>query len=423
MYDIINPADVIFDNVDEVVVTNDRMKYAEYFTAIEKFSYENGGIITGKIAQQLLLGEPITKDSFMYEIYFDDASANAKKLVNMLYAIKHEFINNRYIYMENAYRGKEIKIFVDTRVIAVIYTPASYQKIPITKLMGTNEISGHFAKTVKVVPIEFLMIDVYRILYSPNNAPEWETTYVIEQRLHKLAEKSLDKNAIEIVEGGGARDECDVNKNQIVKILLSHIQNTDFILIGDFANDIGAKQGRLQLLSSSPIKDIVAEFTAAISQTKQIKLSSTYTIVTADIRIAKHGIIAQCKQRQIHICDIYTSATVEPIPYIEGKNEHKNIKIGNPYVLARFCLIDLWAMKLIINQSEMAGERGKTNWSILRIRQLLKNYKQIKKTIEGSKPTALFQTTDYIGVFEEPNKTKRRLFPGYSVWYYPAENK
>ena len=66
MYDIINPADVIFDNVDKIVVANDRMKYADYFTAIEKFSYENGGMITGKIAQQLLLNEPITKDSFMY---------------------------------------------------------------------------------------------------------------------------------------------------------------------------------------------------------------------------------------------------------------------------------------------------------------------------------------------------------------------
>ena len=414
MYDIINPSEILLQNVEEIVITNDRMLYADYFKVIEEFSYANGGIITGNIAIQLLLNTPIDRNSFIYDIYFDDAENIARKLTSQLYQIKNEFIDNKYVYMEVAFRGKEIKIYVDTRVVAVIHAPARHQQIPITKLMGTNEVVGHFAKTVNVVPVEFLLIDMYRALYSPSNAAEWGDLYETETQLYNLVENSLQSNVLKMVSGG---DATPPNKNEIVKILINYMRDSDHILIGDY---VAGQNTRMQIISSMDINAIITEFTTAIAQTKQVKLNHTRAIVTADIRILKYSVFALSKQNQVHICDVYTSAAVEPIPYVDGTGEYKNIKIGNPYVLARFCLIDLWSMKLIINQSDVDGNKSKVNWSRMRIKQLLQNYKQIKKNINTAKPTALFQLRNYVGIYEDPRKTKRRLFPGYSVFFYPA---
>jgi len=426
MYSILNPTQILLEEAEKVVVENDRMLYVDYFKAIESFIAENDGVVTGNIASQLLLNKPIDRNSFMYEIYFDDAGKKANELVDKLYEIKHLFVNSKLIYSQTRLKGREIDIFVDGRKFAIIYSPTKYQQIPITKLMGDNKVPGHFNTNIRVVPVEFLLIDIYCRLYSPNPIyiREWSDLYAMESKLYNLVEKSLSKNIFQRIEGGNDDDnEVLPNKREMVAIVLEYLRDSDHILIGDHVEKFNAKTARLQLISHMPINEIVAELTTAIAAIKQIKIIFNTTGITADIRILKYTVFAWSKNQQIHICDIYNSAAVEPIPFIMGKGEHKNIKLGNLYVRARFLLIDLWAMKLIINQDRMKGEKGKEGWSTMRINELLKSYKNIKKQISEAKPSELFQYRDYVGVYEEPRTTKRKIFQGYPSYYYPAKVK
>ena len=425
MYSILNPTQILLEEAEKVVVENDRMLYVDYFKVIESFIAENDGVVTGNIASQLLLNKPIDRNSFMYEIYFDDASKKANELVDKLYEIKHLFVNSKLIYSQIRLKGREIDIFVDGRKFAIIYSPTKYQQIPITKLMGDNKVSGHFNTNIRVVPVEFLLIDIYCKLYSPNPIyiKEWGDLYTMESKLYNLVEKSLSKNIFQRIEGGNDDNEVLPNKREMVAIVLEYLRDSDHILMGDHVEKFNAKTARLQLISHMPINEIVAELTTAIAAIKQIKIIFNTTGITADIRILKYTVFAWSKNQQIHICDIYNSAAVEPIPFIMGKGEHKNIKLGNLYVRARFLLIDLWAMKLIINQDRMKGEKGKEGWSTMRINELLKSYKNIKKQISEAKPSKLFQYRDYVGVYEEPRTTKRKIFQGYPSYYYPAKVK
>lgn len=433
MYRILNPTAILLEKAAEVVVQNDRMLYADYFKAIEEFVAGNDGAIAGNIASQLLLGEPINKDSFMYEIYLDNADEKAKELVDQLHKIKHIFVNPKHVYSQSRLKGREIDIFVDTRKFATVFSPSKHQQIPITKLMGDSMLPGHFASEIKVIPVEFLLIDVYRKLYSPFHVSEWSDLYAAERNLYKLVAPSLSKNVLAPIQGGGdgdgdgdsGMDTTDTlpNKQEMAGLLLNHIRDSDHILIGDHVEKFGAKNARMQLISAMPINEIVAEFTTAIAAVKQIKIIYNVAAVTADIRTLKYSVFAWSKNNQIHLCDVYNSAAIEPIPYVMGKGDQKGIKIGNLFVRARFCLIDLWAMKLIINQDRMKGEDSKVGWSTMRIKELLQNYTSIKKQIDQAKPTALFQYRDYVGVFEDPRATKRGMFGYHASYYYPAKWK
>jgi len=423
MYAILNPTKILLEEAAKVVIQNDRMLYADYFKAIEEFVAANDGVIAGNVASQLLLGESINKDSFMYEIYLDDADNKAKELVNKLYEIKHIFVNPKHIYMQSKLKGKEIDIFVDTRKFATVFSPSKHQQISITKLMGKNTMPGHFAPEIRVVPVEFLLIDVYRKLYSPFHIGEWGDLYSAERELYKLVERSLGQNILQPISGGASNNATDElpNKQEMVSLLLNHIRDSDHVLIGDHVEKFGAKNARMQIITMTPINEVIADFTSAIAKVKQIKMIYNATSVTADIRVLKYTIFAWSKNNQVHLCDVYNSAAIEPMPFVMGKGEQKDIKIGNLFVRARFRLIDLWAMKLIINQDRMKGEEGKIGWSTMRINELLRSYKNIKKQIDQAAPATLFQYRDYVGVFEDPRATKRRMFDWHSSFYYPAK--
>jgi hypothetical protein len=517
MYKTLNVIPEIIEAASDVVVKNDRMLYVDYYRLIEDFAFANHGIIGGNIASQLILGEPVGKDSFSYEIYFDNANEMARKLIEKLTEINNQFVKPRYIFMDALYRGREINIYVDLRLIAVILTPASYKSIPITKLMGVNTVDGHFAPSANVVPVEYLLIDIYRKLYSPRHVEEWEHLYHVEDELYKLVAGELKQNVLEkiavgvgfssknhggsfsskkhsgsfssknhggggdngsddggdsgsdidIIDGGrshkrdkrnkrnkrdsvgdGERgdhgsdgdddgddgdstsdngsergDGAESTKREMVEIILTYIKNTDFVLIGDYADASPNDNSRLQLISALPISTIIADFTRALSVNKQIKLTHTHAIVTADIRVTKYSISAMFKQSLTHICDIYTSAMMEPIPFVDGVGKHKNIKIGSLYVRARFCLIDLWSMKLIINQNRLQGLTAQEKWSAYRITTLLNIYRGIKKQIKSAKITDLFQYSNYVGGYEDIRVTKRNMYPGHPQTYNPTINK
>ena len=205
----------------------------------------------------------------------------------------------------------------------------------------------------------------------------------------------------------------------MVELLLSHLRDSDHVVVGDYATE-DVKDSRLQLVSAMPIDQFIKEATTALTRSKQVKLIYQRAIVTADIRVAKYTVYVRCKQNQTHLCDVYSSAAIEPIPFVEGKGKLSKIKIGNLFVRARFCLIDLWSMKLIINQNRLRGNTAQEKWSMWRIKALLSQFQDVKSQITNTPPKELFQRTDYVGIYEDFKLTKRKMYPGFSSFYYPA---
>jgi hypothetical protein len=107
--------------------------------------------------------------------------------------------------------------------------------------------------------------------------------------------------------------------------------------------------------------------------------------------------------------DIYNSGQFEMIPYIK-QNHHM---IGNPFVLFRFIMIDLWVIRIIHKMNLIDKKFLKT-----KIRNLFNLMKQIKQM----KWKSWIFGTQYLGVFQDYHTSKRIEMVGkeFSLPYYPA---
>ena len=74
------------------VLEHDRMDYAPYFIAVEKYMAEHGMILGGKTSIDLLLGVPLNKDSFYYEIYSRHVDEHTKNLTKLLAKIHFVYV-------------------------------------------------------------------------------------------------------------------------------------------------------------------------------------------------------------------------------------------------------------------------------------------------------------------------------------------
>ena len=411
------------------VLENDRAQYQPYFETAERFCSERGVVIGGLNGIKLLLGEPLTKDSFFWELYCADTFAIAKDLVEVLYATKVNHIDSRTLNLQTNIKNREFTIAVDARILFKVYSLDMYRGVSLSNVMGSVQCDGWFGSKVNVFPPAIVLISLYQNLYSPSKCGQWEDSLTAEKSVYK---KFIDEDGTDVKEGGFDKSVAD-------DILLrSLLKDKRIVLIGDYAaSKYGLVSGsRIQILTDIPPEELSAMTSRVLSEEKnqlrRVKVTHTRTSyarfnlnIPSDFQISKHTMYAVVGGEQIPLFDVFNSPEYEQIPYVVIDK----IQIATPYVLLRFVFIDIWIIKLIIgieqvkNDAEVKKELGlkaRIN-SLKALASKLRDYAESKLAVE---PFHIFSMTT-IGVNTSETVAKKKLIAnvGYRLPnIYPALN-
>lgn len=464
----IDQVEPIAGDVKEKIM-NERMRYGSVYEVIEKYLHNNGSImIGGRIGVQLLLERERSTETFMfqYELFAENAFKHANILTNEVSKIlspggawrEGEFI----VWLKSQSTSsayKKYSIYVDNRpIVTIIGIPSGATDIikPVTVLSFDKK------KNILVVPAEIMLLDIYRTLYTPGEVDLWDEYLSDENQLfHHLQEREniIRENAID----GGDED----HTGNITMKIRKHIEmvvmkefivnNAEIVLLGEHAlhiiNEDVMHTPIIHITTSMDIEQLTKRLDALFikegikdTQGDQIfvNVKDQYFNIMKDHRLRRYVILVSTKE----IMYVYNSAQYDIIPFnvVHQSNTKKFISIGNPFVILRFFLVEIWIVRWILSlgkiEESFAKKRIDSMLSqVLSLRKFMTEGSSSNKTIttisdsyfgETSEAEGLkiFQNNvnDYLGVFvSEVISHKRDLeeqkkYPDYMPQRYYKEN-
>lgn len=412
---------------EKIVLDNDRMLYLPFFSAAEKFCSENNVLFGGRVGIDLLIGESITKDSFLWELYCDDTFNTAKLLANALSNVNSPHIPTKTVALQTNIRHKEFTIFINSRMLFKIYSLDKYRGINLSQLMGPATRDSYFTKIpIKCISEEMQLIEIYRTLYNPAKMSLWTKYIAAEDIIYNTIKDFVAEKAVKEISGG----DCKINKHHLESdIIKKIITGSNNILIGDHAlASLGIENNpsRIQIITEEPIEKIsnaVESLIKASAPSAKVTFIRYSLNIPSDFQIVKYTLYINTGKEQMPIADIFNSAEFELIPWWEGSGKYQKIKIGNPWVLLRFQFIDIWILRLILNLGTDNPEFIKT-----KIRSIVNRASEIRKIVKdylSTDPAKIFQLDNYVGNYIDENIAKKKLIKELGErfqTYYPAKN-
>lgn len=363
MYSI-NYLDQIKDDIEKKIYA-ERMQYSPIYEIIEKYISEHSGIGTpatrpgigtpvmvgGTMGINILLQKDRTIDDFSYELYAENAFIHANKMVNQI----EDLNQGKYIvFLKTTVPNIKYQISVDGRILVTFIrlSDKSYDLIlPVSAKLWDKK------RDVLVISPEIQLIDIYRTLYSPNQAEDWETTLKDESKLFKHLQQRIKNSQV----GGADQQAITMEDRKTVELQLMKqfvTNNKSVILVGEYALKITAKMELgttvIQIISQNNIEDDFKEIEKIIKAVLKrnipvVKMTREMHIMK-DFRLLRTTIkMGDSDSGQKEVMYVYNSAQYDliPINLSEEQSGENFIQIGNPFVLLRFLLIDFWMIRWI----------------------------------------------------------------------------
>jgi hypothetical protein len=423
------------------VLENDRMQYAKYFKAAEYYLYENELILGGRTSMEMLLGHPLTKDLFYYEIYGRNIEDHSKKLADIFCKID----GNMYITRDVNIVGKEYSIEINTRRLFYFYSLDNKQGYDIKTMIAPKPIKGYFGgKEVLCMNPKLHLINIYQQMYKPYSS-DTRLTYTelvdYEKQLNEKAALGLhDITSPDIMmspnvdKTAGSSEASHYWKIKAISNIMSILaENKNNIFIGDTVIQKD-KKSRFQILSSENIDTVVNLIRSNLSELNpSVLVTYRYHLLYMpnDFQLMKYTVYATdpSGDRQ-SLMDIFNSTVYELVSTRQGivtTPDETELKatIGSTQCLLRFKLVDLWAMQLLHMHKENIKD-----FSRVKIESILNQIKELQKKLEKdieSDPLKVFPTDEskYIGIFISERVAKKKFLSKgtYGLRYYCEENK
>jgi hypothetical protein len=431
MYTRLNIVEKLEPDAEKFIMDNDRMLYLPFFERAEKFCADNSILLGGRVGIDILVGRPVTKDSFVWDLYCDDTFKNAKGLADALAEVTSPHVSPRTVALQTDIRHKEFTLRVNTRNLFKIYSMDRYRGIKLVELMGAASRTSYFAKIpIGCLSEEMQLIEIYRTLYSPKKISMWVDELSAEDTIYNLIKDSLGEKSTKEISGGADK----INRSRVEELLTRKlIAGTNNVIIGDhalIALGLIKSASRLQFITEDSIDNIAkaAEVVLA-NELRKVKINNVkvtfvrYPLnIPSDFQITKYTLYINTGRDQIAIADIFNSSQFEMIPYWIFPGEYEKVKIGNPWVLLRFLLIDIWVLKLILNI-------GTDNPDFIkkRIKNIIDHADAVRTLARRNvteSPEKVFQLTNYVGVFFDEVVARKKMIKEIGERfpvYYPAK--
>ena len=448
-----NYLEPIKNNINDKIF-NERMRYEKIYDIIESYlskytNTKNYIILGGSSGITLLLNKKRTIQDFYYYLYTEHAFAHANNLINEIDSIINATELIYVIYLKNTIPNMKYQIVIDNRIFIDIYKLSinSYDLIlPI--------LTESFNKKNKILVLspEMQLIDIYRTLYSPNKSDVWISTLDDESKLFTYLYSRIEK-----IKGGDTNINSEMNVNindrKLIELELMKqfiVNNNNIVLIGEHAlkiiigTDISIPI--IQIISQNNIEDDFVEIQKIIKNTLNRNIpviKSTKDLhIMEDFRLKRTSIKIGDNLKEIMY--IYNAADYDLIPFNKLSNQSntdkKNkslIKIGNPFVLLRFLLIDFWIVRWV---KQIGGIDEKYAYNRLEsiIHKLLLLRKKISDNtkldninnlyFDSHSHFNIFQSNseNYIGIYNDEIISQKILIKNLSKKfydYYPIDYK
>jgi len=407
MYEHSDPVANLLADAEEFCIANDRMLYAPFLVAAEKWCARHECAVAN--SHFYLLTKP-NKDSFVIDIYVAFALSAARELAQELSAVHSPHVDVRTLGVETKLKNAEFNIKINERIIARVLGAPAYKKINMIALMGPVPRQGLFSgEFISCVPPELHLCAMYRILYSPSRISEWESTFKnMDVFWAGITSESLVEKTKTIT--GGAQNKKDWKS--MYKAIESICDGQESpVVIGDIAAKrfIGAGGNkRLQIICAADIDKIVSALMPLFG--RKIVAIKYPLGLPMDFQTSKYTIYAG---ERVPICDVYNSSAFEIIPY---ETNGGGIKYAAPFVIMRFKLIDYWLHRAIAKLTAGVSIVG-TAGTIVGLKQWMDN-----RTVNE-----LFDKWEYAGFSVDPAVAKKKLAAELSDIryppFYPAKKK
>lgn len=457
---------------------DERMRYKPIYIAVEDYiatytqpkkvhNRETLIIMGGTQSIALLLGKELGRDDFVYQLFSEDAFQHCNNLTNIIAEVIKEMfkdnkdpLNNPYwtVAMKTMSAHKQFDLIVDQRPLVrwtVLKTMSDDSSI--MKLIEPLNVKSWFLKkTVLIMPPRFHLVETYRTLYSPSTIDNWHQALVDERRLFGYMKRIMDlqKAGKSIVVGAEDETLSIGTRKLIAATLLEEFikNNPKIILLGEHAINI-LTQAPVDTtivhcmidhdLSINDIKPTITDIcTRVVGRTAVPNFSTRDVQVLSDFRLRRTSVKLDGKE----IMYIYNATSYDLIPVCRIYDKKKNVLlIGNPFVLIRFMLIELWVIGWIasIGKIESSFAKSRANSILSKILQLRSQIskksteeKHFRTSIDEAfiepGPMQIFQSRDmdYLGVYESEQKAQKtkaqsqqRFFDYYPQEFYNKNNK
>lgn len=387
----VNQLEIVLDDFIEKSLS-DRERFRKVYEIIEEFISKNNLVLSDNMGMKILLQEDLEPVDFKYILYSDDALNHAFELTNALaeqfpLTPEQEFTNSPIIIMRSSVPSMKFEIsFAGRDLITInrIFT----NKSDLFTLIRPNNVKKE-ERNLLIMPPMFHLIDLYRILSSPQFSDKWEDAINHEDRLYRYLRANFSRQL--------AKSEIEskqVYNPLIFKVLKHLVGKEDVILTGEIAAMFLLKKplsGILTIISKNSNdtgKEILRLLGAdATLENSNVRLFSDFRLQRINVRVARKTILY-----------IYNSAEYDLVPVIKFEREKGQfIQIANPFVISRFLLIEIWVLRLVHSV-------GGINEDLMNVRMnaLINITLDIgESTRNGTFSKYIFQPddSDYVGVY------------------------
>jgi hypothetical protein len=386
------------DPSDEIL--KERKQFQSIIQLIEAYVTKLNGsefmVLGGSLAVDILLQEPISYDDFSYEFYSNKSFEHANDLANYI-AERIDNVMAHFVFMKTIIANKQYSIFYLNRKVCTIYHISEHLKdilVPVQRKTYNNN-------TLMMMSPEFILVDVYRTLYSPHKVASWREAVNQEKLLYKWL-----LNRDQIINTIGA-DEQFKEFNIMTTYILDLLKDFECCLIADYAikqinRDFNITINTVQIITANAVTTInkIKQLLSIRFPMSQLQLS-THNI---DERLQKHTIKASILNKTRDILVLFNAAEYELIPV----NHIHGYMVANPFVISRFLLLDymntkvLMVRKILMNDYVSFRIKSIIKQLIYLLNMLRKSDMQINyKLVNPASSIKCFQLSidDYIGQY------------------------
>lgn len=398
--------DLNYDDIraasEKYIHENDRSLYYIFYETVEKYISDKPIYVGDKVASMLLCNMKLNCDTTVWNLYADDVYDTAIKITNIVFQAKSKHISTKTTTMLTNIPNKEYTIYVNARMLFKLYSIQKYRGESLAKVFGNVQVSGFFGNKIYSVGEDVILIELYRILYSPSRQSDWLDCLDMEKKIfNRIQQKDISK----IGQG-----ETKKNITDDIYRLLSSMDST--VVVGEYALKhfkIINQANRLQIITDVDPEHIKNIIKHELGQ--EIVVVNHNIRLQFDFQITKNSVYVKHNDNQTLLVEIYNSTTYELVPYIT----HNNIKFGSYWVILKWIFVDIWILKMInAKHTEIAGINKLLN-NATKLRQIL--YEKYKED-----PFSVFQLTNYQGTYISDIVAKKKLINESNVRirpYYP----
>lgn len=447
--------DTIKQKAIDTRIKDDWDKFKIIFEEVEKYISQNKLILSDI---NMLVGKTLMyKESYL--IYCNNPFRHANNLVNkiseaILSSNDKNAIHNgdaKWIQLSTAIEHKELSIMYKNRRLIQIYALSERDININTIVQPVKHVGFYTSNTIYLMPQEIELVDIYKKLYSPEYANEWKDLLEIEPLLIEKTQERIKTRAIT----AGLDNSKNIDINTLKSLLvLKMLSNSDFVLIGNWAVkliEMGILGGilhssyeKLQIITEYNIEkafEIIKDYVKILipKYPNEITYKEHELFLPKEYRTKRYTVYIQlhcikenkCPVREKPFIDIFTNGSYELIPWVSSsrfmkkKNLQypKNVKIGNPYVLLRFMMIDFWILRIVYDK-----ELIMKNIFYKKIEIILANILKIKNPNRlGGIINKAFSLENYIGKYSNEfiyfkDLISQKRIPIYNPFVYKKEH-